>query len=263
MRRTLVIALGLSILLPTAAAAATEELCLRVETGEASLDDAEAVKAGLADGTIEVLEVVPCTEESVVKSPAVEGPVGEEDTDDAVPATSADWVIGDIESDPLTDEPTALLGLHLGVGNQRLRRPHHPIDPLQERRDRPVHLVGRLPWVRSRDGYHEGRGGGASGRDLGAYPLTAPRHSFAGGVSPACSAPRRAVARSSSPVSSEPGSGAPFSSMIPIQCSTTSCESPWISSHVNASRKIPRWVSDCCARGLAVRSRRRRCRPMI
>ena len=70
------------------------------------------MKAGLADGTIQVVEVVPCAEDLVLaESPAVEEPVGDEDTDDAVSATSGDWVIGDIESDPLTDEPTALLGL--------------------------------------------------------------------------------------------------------------------------------------------------------
>lgn len=106
MKRVIGLALTATLLLPAVAAGAEEDLCLRVEPGLASLDTAETVALGFERGWIEILEVVPCGE------PAPEG----------APA-AGDWIIGDIEQDPLTDEATALVYLESESGTSAFGNP--------------------------------------------------------------------------------------------------------------------------------------------
>ena len=63
MKRVLgLVMLAALLTLPAVAAAAEEDLCLRVDPGLASLADAETVTLGFERGWIEILEVVPCGE---------------------------------------------------------------------------------------------------------------------------------------------------------------------------------------------------------
>ena len=106
MKRAIGLALTATLLLPAGVVAAEEDLCLRVELGLASLDTAELVALGLERGWIEILEVVPCGE------PASDG----------VPAVG-DWIIGDIEQDPLTDGATAMVFLESESGTSAFGNP--------------------------------------------------------------------------------------------------------------------------------------------